>query len=599
MRPAIAIESILAGIALLVGGCSQAPSGPAVPYALGVRPLLPVPTDALTEMAPTPTGLQLKLGPQGTNLGDADEALYLLGPEYVEQMNQLDGWSTISPVFMPINADLELDEASFEHLLLIDLERGKLIQGDRRLVGGQTDYGKPVRYLSIQPRAPLLQKSRHALVLYEGVQTTAGEKLSRAPDFQRAWEDGEGAKGAALVPERLRGLEDALRALDLDPDKVLNADVFTTQSIADDLQQLVELVRAHPAPQIDLDADGDGAPDVYTDPKDDPRGVPDFPYEAVDVLVRAKFSIPVYRQPDGPLILQTEPQSREDVEVLITTPVGPGPHPVAVFHHGLGAQKEMILDYAHEFAQLGIATVSIDAPLHAFRTDNPGGAAIRFLSLTNPAITAANFRQAAADQVFLLKVVDGLAQMDLNSDGTPELDASRLVYVGESLGAMVGSLVMSVEPRFSAGVLLVGGGSLISFFQRVLVGLGLDEFPGAMVPAVFQALLDRGDPSNYARLSQERQVLLAQAIDDDVMPSEATIALARAFNLPLVEPVHQPIEGLQVVSPPFMGRALVQIEDADHAAFRRKAPPSVRARSMPKMLDFLRGWVQTGIGEIR
>ncbi len=48
----------------------------------------------------------------------------------------------------------------------------------------------------------------------------------------------------------------------------------------------------------------------------------------------------------------------------------------------------------------------------------------------------------------------------MNGDGKPDLDASRIYYVGESLGSMYGTIFSALEPAVRASVLNVGGGSV-------------------------------------------------------------------------------------------------------------------------------------------
>jgi hypothetical protein len=48
--------------------------------------------------------------------------------------------------------------------------------------------------------------------------------------------------------------------------------------------------------------------------------------------------------------------------------------------------------------------------------------------------------------------------MDVDGDTVSDLDASRIYYVGYSLGGMYGTLVLAVEPSVHAGVLSGDGG---------------------------------------------------------------------------------------------------------------------------------------------
>jgi hypothetical protein len=68
--------------------------------------------------------------------------------------------------------------------------------------------------------------------------------------------------------------------------------------------------------------------------------------------------------------------------------------------------------------------------------------------------------------------------MDVNGDGSPDLDASKISYFGQSFGGIYGTTFMAVEPDVHAGVVNVPGGSISEIARlspsfRPLVGIGL------------------------------------------------------------------------------------------------------------------------------
>ncbi len=384
---------------------------------------------------------------------------------------------------------------------------------------------------------------------------------------------------------------------------MLVADVFTTQSIFEQTEVLASAQRTQPTPELILDADENGEPDVYFDITSDPRGnVPsDREYPAVRALVRARFALPNFREElDGRMVVDehgAQLQGTEDVEVVILVPKGTGPFPIVVFHHGIGAAKELVFDYAEGFAEGGVAVVAMDGALHGYRTDRPGNAATRFLNIAEPALILDNFRQAETDQVYLIRVIDELAKIDLLGDGEPQLDSSRILYVGESLGAIIGAAVMGIEPRFEGAALLVGGGTLLEFFDRVLSGFQFDGFPTQLFTSVAQAAMDRGDPSNYASRSLDKQIYLITALQDTVVPPAASVALARAMSLPQVEPVYRPIEGLTTGVAPVTRRGWSQHDDAGHDLFHDRSHAAYAA-ARGQLFHFVKTWAETGTGEL-
>lgn len=595
------------GIGVGCGESTPTAQGPLLPYGLGARPALPFPSDdVLRPDASQPTGLRLNIGPQGDNLGDLDESLFLLGPDFIDLLNTLDGWSTLGPAFVSTGVPARADRLQ-EYVHLVDLSAGATVECSLQLIEGETDYGRPQAWIEARSLRPLAPAHRHALVVLEGLLAADGQPFERNPTFDALYRgadrpDNVDPERWARALARQAGLQEALLKAGLDPSQVLMADPYTTLSVRQQTDQMVAVARALPPPVMDLDPDGDGSPDRYLEPQDDPRGnVPRRAYPSVRALVRATFLMPTFRPDDeSPLVataLGAEVQRMEPVEAIVLLPKGQGPFPVAVFHHGLGGEKESVFSFAEDLAARGVAVVAIDATLHGYRSDRPGNAGVRFLNIVSPDLVLDNFRTAQVDQVTVVRAVDALAQEDLLGTGETVLDPSRLFYVGVSLGSIVGAGVMGLEPRFDGAVLFVGGSSLLEFFDRVLSGFAFDGFPTRMFTTVAQTVLDRGDPSNYVAAARDKQILLIQALNDNVVPAGATISLARALDLPLVGQAYTPVDDLPVQAAPATRRAWTQFPGSHGLPMHRDEPSYEAARA--QAWHFIETWVRTGTGEIR
>jgi hypothetical protein len=141
-------------------------------------------------------------------------------------------------------------------------------------------------------------------------------------------------------------------------------------------------------------------------------------------------------------------------------------------------------------------------------------------SLTNFFATRDNFRQQVIDLsqlVNVLKSTDAKKignQIALANGGTPiALDPSKLGYVGQSLGGILGTLFNSVSPDTTNVVLNVPGGALVSIIlnapsfaaqKKALIDTlaaagrvpgtpAFDQFLG-----IAQWVLDEADPANMA-----------------------------------------------------------------------------------------------------
>src|SRR5262249_1140418 len=71
--------------------------------------------------------------------------------------------------------------------------------------------------------------------------------------------------------------------------------------------------------------------------------------------------------------------------------------------------------------------------------------------------------QTVADLMQLVRVID--TGIDVDGDGVPDLDSSRIYFLGRSLGGNIGAVFLSVEPSVRAGVLVSAGGPTIDGFR--------------------------------------------------------------------------------------------------------------------------------------
>src|SRR5262249_7906687 len=88
------------------------------------------------------------------------------------------------------------------------------------------------------------------------------------------------------------------------------------------------------------------------------------------------------------------------------------------------------------------------------------------LSAAPPATILSNrdgIRQTVVDLMQLVRVIE--VGMDVDGDGSPDLDPSRIYYFGISLGGIYGTVFLGVEPSVRAGVPNVGGGPLVEIFR--------------------------------------------------------------------------------------------------------------------------------------
>jgi hypothetical protein len=149
--------------------------------------------------------------------------------------------------------------------------------------------------------------------------------------------------------------------------------------------------------------------------------------------------------------------SRGDrVPGILFTPSTPGPFPLVLVQHGASGSKDA--DYLDAvrlpWVRRGAAVASIDFPLHGERVSAKlteqilGYLAAPADAGPNAGALFAEFaRQSVSD---VARTIDAVATL-------PDIDASRVAYVGFSMGAILGSLAVPYDERIRAAVLAVGG----------------------------------------------------------------------------------------------------------------------------------------------
>ena len=279
--------------------------------------------------------------------------------------------------------------------------------------------------------------------------------------------------------------------------------------------------------------------------------------------------------------------------------------PVVIFQHGITRNRTDVFAIAGTLAAQGFAAVAIDLPLHGVTdTSNPFyigntpfaaiGAEERtfdldvennttgapgpdgeidpsgawFINLQSLLTSRDNLRQGVVD---LFQLAHAIPSMHY-SPGT-DFDGSHIGFVGQSLGSIVGSVFLSLDPNVGIGVINVPGGGIArlldgspTFGPRIRAGLaaagveaGTPDYDAFMVAA--QTAVDSGDPINFggADTLMSTKRLLAQEVvgGGDVLPDQVipntvpgaplsgTEPLIRAFGLAAISSTTQDADGIR------------------------------------------------------
>jgi dienelactone hydrolase len=178
-------------------------------------------------------------------------------------------------------------------------------------------------------------------------------------------------------------------------------------------------------------------------------------------------------------------------------PEGAGPFAGMLLQHGLPGTAEAMTSQALVLARHGAVVLALDAPFA-----RRGGDPLRF--------TEADSAEQVQYMTDLRRAVDLLV-------ARPDVDASRLGYMGISYGGAMGALFVGIEPRLKTAILVVADGGLVSHFTG---NAGADPLAGlscgqrrrwleSMIPI---------EPIKYVGFASPTPLLLQSGRQDNLVP---------------------------------------------------------------------------------
>ncbi len=494
--------------------------------------------------ASTPTGRRVDVSAERAPW--ADDMPPLLGPA-VLAAGDLSGFGTQGAVLVRFSAPVSVAPATVDESLsgpwmLVDMASGERVPFEAQVLeGGLTALIWPLR--------PLSRGTEHAFVLTTEATADDGDCVAPALATQQLLY-GDEALADPLLADAAPRYRQAVDALDLRPEDVSVLTVYTTHDDVQVARQLAAAVPDHPVSWI---------------------GAPSCAVDGATLSCEARLTVLDHRNELGLVDADVEPVEAE-IPVTIWLPDREGgPWPVVVYGHGLGSPRSEGRLVAQAMGEEGYAVVAMDAVTHGDHPSAEGGGstddAMRFLGLDLEALSLdaralrGNFDQTNLDRLRLVHLLK--TAPDLDGDGTPELDADGIFYMGASLGAILGPQLLALSPDIDGSVLSVGGARLITIVTdtdqladyidliTLLVG-SVERFD--RLTAVAQHIVDPVDSGTYApHVLRDRwdaqpapHLLVQVAMDDTVVPPPSGHALARALDLPHMEPVVEAVELLEL-----------------------------------------------------
>lgn len=611
------------------------------------------------------------------------------GGEYGPLLNTLDGFGVyapvvvqmndlIDPVFLPQSPEESLDPES--PVFIVDYEAIRAAGSAAAFAGvvhpvtawyNREIAGAPVNKLIVAPWEPLQPKHEYAVVITDRLRTWT-DPLHEGPQkcigpseaFNCAKAEREVDPKMEEMRAGLAPLFDWLESLGIERGEVSLAMHFTTESVEDELLDIRHQVDTAipPKPRIDtsrifLDASDpatgklrqevkDYFQELFPVDQDVDVDFDDYEFDAVGTIAYGTFTAMDFQHPEFKIFItdgvtgHVKQQGINQLEFMVVLPkpdpangIAP-PYKTVVFQHALTVCKESMVAIANEFNRRGLAMVGIDVVRHGSRSEESlagdRNCVIQGLDFLlppeGPLAGREGFRQTIADQFQLVNMLKapGFA---IDVDGTPgnDLDVSRLAYVSQSLGSIIGATFLALEPDVGAGVLNVGGGGLysvaLSFFgdeDGQPVGPdGFAELPDFLLELmlVLQNGMERADPINYARFiaraplgvhgieNPPKSILLQEAIGDSVVGNFSTDSLTREMGGELAGPTFfRDVPGLSLRNAPFSGNvaggkatiAMAQFDPAGHSFLLTLDDPGAFCRGQIQAAEFARSFLQDG-----
>jgi dienelactone hydrolase len=568
-------------------------------------------------------------------------------------LNTLDGFSTTAAISAPFNAPLDPTSLipfnpltmapSAASIFVLNATAGTpLVPGVHYTVRLATAVGTNDSVVEIVPLRPLAPRTRYAFIMTSAIRSAMG--VAAGPDTVFGAVRNAHLAGLTSVPgtpaltplfPAITPLVDtAANVLGLPGNSVIVAWTMQTQSIGNVLDVVVSAATGRPA---QLAATGittahlglglPGLASIYT-------GYIDVPYYGDPANPLTSFWVSSALAPPNvtnPTPIVRVPNQRIPLLATLPSPASgltqpANGWPVVIFQHGVTRNRTLMLAIADSFAQAGFAVVAIDLPLHGvtdtaspfyqgpgsafgnnerhFNRDDVGAVGVltpdgeidngwQIFNVANPLNARDHIRQAVADMTALARTLPTLDFPD--GDTNPDLDASRVHFVGASLGAIISGVFLGVSSDVSTATLQSPGGPWTSILTDPQAGdfgapiraalsaqglppgtVGFDNFVRDL-----QTVIDPVDPINYAAAAAATHPLhVLEILGDTAVPNAPTDYLASLWGLPSVSTT-------TAVTPPATVSGIVRFNAGNHGSlFDPTSSPAVTVEMQRQTVTF-------------
>ena len=524
-----------------------------------------------------------------------------------DSLSDLDGFGISTPIFffteggidaktLPKTPAESLDTRS--SVFMIDADSGSPTAFER--VAVEVLWSPQLSRLALRPAVgqSLTPGRRYAALVTRRVRDLAGRALEPAPKFAAVRDPSVSLSDARLLQARAEytPVLETLAKMDLPREDIVAMAVFRVQTVTPDLDAARRVVRSPrsgpPAPMavVSIGATGlDAALGVAR------SSATAAAHENLRAMIHGMLPTPNFVSTTAKVhgawthgVTQELELKRSDEQVPFTlfVPKGDEPAPIVIYQHQRGRERSDAVAVANALARQNIAVIAIDAPFQGLRARPTSSKAIDSRNRFTGADTPDGFGDEQGDfygaqdtmgslvplhpfymrdalrqgVVDLMNVVRFIEEGDLSALTADVADNRRFAqrrfgFIGEDVGAQMGVMLATVEPKVAA-VALVGAGAFVSeglwlgateqpLFAQLSSWLGRDpsrlDFandPPSLWPelGLFETLMGRSETLAYAAVLRRApvNVLLMMAAHDETVANLSTEALSSALGARLL-----------------------------------------------------------------
>ena len=567
--------------------------------------------------------------------------------EDISVINTLDGFNLQPRLSVAFSGPIDVTTVNSNTVFLVKLGDTTSRTGSGGQVVGinQIVWDVATNTLHVESDELLDQHTRYALIVTRGVHDADGQPVEASDEFSRFRHDlNFGQSQDAALKDYRKEMLDALQVARSDgvaEKDIVTASVFTTMSATAVLEKMRDQIHAATPDAADFLLGPGGTRTEFAldqvssitfnrqthvtgplSPAPVSLSVLHAIPGAIGTIAFGSYLSPDYEVHPGEYIPPVGTgtgtpvvQHMSKVYFNLFLPSGPEPAggwPVTIFGHGsISSKNGDPLQVAASMAAHGIATIAINiagygfGPLSTLTVSQATGAPVTFLaggrsvdqngdgSINNgegqfaaaPRTIIGEtdaLRQTAADLMQLVREIQ--AGMDVDGNGSRDLDPSRIYYSGFSFGAILGTMFFAVEPNVRAATFTVPSGSRI---EALRLGSRRDQ-AGALLAARTPSLINSPGVTAIGGLA------VAGPYFDENMPLRdglpLTVRLADGTTRVIQSPVVNTVAGAMEIQKVFEWREWVS-QTANPVAFAphlRKDPlPGVPVR--PVLFQFAMG----------